>query len=179
LLLQPMLNQPLSAGHDNEAFGFFPVAAMTRLHRFATLIRPDSADEESVPPGCSRQLLGVAAAASLAATSSPWCRHCMGEPPTTRLAIELRASRRHAPPLSIAQVEDWLCVMDRNRKRDRASPRGSADVRDALTSTRSECQRGLCGAGRVDRLRRVVEEARHDGERALGLAKDRVACQGE
>lgn len=53
------------------------------------------------------------------------------------------------------------------RQHDRASSRESADVRDAVTSTRRECQRDLRGAGRVDRLRRVGEERRHYRQRAL------------
>jgi hypothetical protein len=38
----------------------------------------------------------------------------MGEPPTTRLAIEFEFRDAANRPLSLAQVEDWLCVMDRN-----------------------------------------------------------------
>jgi len=39
---------------------------------------------------------------------------CMGEPPTTRLALALELRDAAHRPLSLAQVEDWLCVMDRN-----------------------------------------------------------------
>jgi hypothetical protein len=39
---------------------------------------------------------------------------CMGEPPTTRLAIELELRDATHRALLLAQVEDWLCVMDRD-----------------------------------------------------------------
>jgi hypothetical protein len=49
----------------------------------------------------------------------------------------------------------------------------------ARPSLPGECQRGLCSAGLVDRLGRVVEEGRHDRGRARGLAEDRVTREGE
>jgi hypothetical protein len=47
----------------------------------------------------------------------------MGEPPTMRLAIELRDATHR--PLSIAQVEDWLCVMARNGNMTALRPAGA------------------------------------------------------
>lgn len=39
---------------------------------------------------------------------------CMGEPTTTRLAIALELRDAAHRPLSLAQAQDWLCVMDRD-----------------------------------------------------------------
>jgi hypothetical protein len=50
---------------------------------------------------------------------------CMGEPPTTRLAIELELRDATHRPLSLAQVEDWLCEMDRHGNVTALRPAGA------------------------------------------------------
>jgi hypothetical protein len=50
---------------------------------------------------------------------------CMGEPPTTRLALALELRDAAHPPLSLAQVQDWLCVMDRNGNVTALRPAGA------------------------------------------------------
>jgi len=47
----------------------------------------------------------------------------MGEPPPTRLAIELRDATHR--PLSLAQVQDWLCVMNRDGNVTALRPAGA------------------------------------------------------
>lgn len=49
----------------------------------------------------------------------------MGEPPTTRLAIELELRDATHRPLSLAQVQDWLCVMNRDGNVTALRPAGA------------------------------------------------------